>query len=700
MSRSSKYLTPALFMSALSAHAQPIEEIVVNADFRQAELMDIPSSISVIDSQSVSDRGAQHFEHILNLSPNVNLSAGASRGRFIQIRGIGERSQFVDPVNPSVGLLVDGIDYSGVGTAGTLFDVQQVEILRGPQGTRFGNNALAGLVNINTAAPSQDFEAVIQAGAGNYNAQELGGVINGALSETVLGRLAVQQFKGDGYIENTFLNRDNTNNFDELTARGKLRWLASNDLTADLTLFYADIDNGYDAFSLDNDRNTRSDEPGQDRQETYAAALKLAYAGNDRVAFEGQVAFSDSDLEYGFDEDWTFTGFDPIGYTSTDNYLRDRDNLTLDLRLLAGESGRWFGDSTHWVVGFYYEQQEESLAREYTFNPGPFSTRLDTDIAALYLDTETQLNEVLTLIAGVRYERFDADYDDNQGTTESPGDDLWGAQLGLEYLVTDNTLLYLTLSRAEKPGSINGEALANAIFNGFPQDVRDFLSQRLEFDSETLTSYELGLKSSLLDEALQIRASVFYMQRRDMQLNVFVNQGTQFVGYIDNVDQGINYGAEIELDWALNERLSAFAGVGWLETEIDDTFVVNNPDLGPTDQDGRDQAHAPSYQFNIGLHWAMSDNLYARFEVEGRDEFFFSNSHDAQSDAYELANLTLGYQRDNIEITLWGRNIFDTRYEVRGFRFGNDPRNGYATDTFVQLGEPAVFGITGRYSFK
>ena len=701
MFRSSKYLVPALFLSALSTHAQSIEEIVINADFRQAELMDIPSSISVIDSQSVSARGAQHFEHILNLSPNVNLSAGASRGRFIQIRGIGERSQFVDPVNPSVGLLVDGIDYSGVGTAGTLFDVQQVEVLRGPQGTRFGNNALAGLININTQAPSEEFEGVIQAGVGNYNAREIGGVINGALSDTLLARLAVQQFKGDGYIENEFLNRENTNNFDELTARGKLRWLASDDLTADVTLFYADIDNGYDAFSLDNDRNTQSDAPGRDGQETYASAVKLAYTGNERVTIESQVAFSKSDLDYGFDEDWTFVGFDPEDYSQSDNFLRDRDNITIDIRALSNEAGALFGQRTSWVAGIYHEAESEDLSRRPIEDSAPepvFASSFDKRISAVYFDTDTQLTENLSLIAGVRYERFDADYDDNQGTRLSPGDDLWGAQLGLEYLLSDNYLAYFVISRAEKSGSVNGEALAQD--DGSNSFFSTTLRNNREFDSEGLTSYELGFKGSLLDDALNIRVTAFYMQRQDLQLNVFLNQGVDFVGFLDNVDEGSNYGAEVELDWAINRKLSVFAGLGWLETEIDDTFLVRTPDFVLVDQESRDQAHAPSYQFNVGAHIAISDTIYARFEVEGKDEFFFSNSHDAQSDAFELANLTLGYKKDNVEVTLWGRNIFDTRYEVRGFRFGNDPRNDFAPNTFVQLGEPAVFGITGRYSFK
>ena len=106
-----------------------LDTVKVSADFRQLDLMQIPSAITVVDAQAIENRNADHLESILSLAPNVNFAAGSSRGRYFQIRGIGERSQFIDPVNPSVGLIIDGIDMTGLGGAATLFDVEQVEIL-------------------------------------------------------------------------------------------------------------------------------------------------------------------------------------------------------------------------------------------------------------------------------------------------------------------------------------------------------------------------------------------------------------------------------------------------------------------------------------------------------------------------------------------------------------------------------------------
>ena len=132
----------------------------------------------------------------------------------MQLRGIGERSQFVDPVDPSVGLYIDGIDFSGMGNAGTLFDASQVEILRGPQGTAFGASALAGLVNIRSTDPTTDPGVRLRLGASEYGGSTLGLSAGGPLAEGLAARVALERYRSDGYVRNTYLGRDNTNTID------------------------------------------------------------------------------------------------------------------------------------------------------------------------------------------------------------------------------------------------------------------------------------------------------------------------------------------------------------------------------------------------------------------------------------------------------------------------------------------------------
>ena len=237
--------------------AAPLEEVVVTAEFRPMPTAEVPGSVSVLNPQANGDT-INHLDELLSQAANVNVTSGASRARFIQIRGIGERSQFVEPLNASVGLLVDGVDLSGIGGAATLFDIQQVEVLRGPQGTLYGANALAGLINVVTPDATESLSGLLQLDGGNYGARGVGGVVSGPLGDSIGFRLSARQYQDDGFYNNIHLNRDDTNARDESTLRGKIQGDWNNGGSWQLAAGRIHVDNGYDAFSLDNDRNTRS----------------------------------------------------------------------------------------------------------------------------------------------------------------------------------------------------------------------------------------------------------------------------------------------------------------------------------------------------------------------------------------------------------------------------------------------------------
>ena len=301
-----------------------IEEIVVTADFRARSELEMATSVTVMTEAVIKSRSAQHFEELANAIPNVNYASGSNRARFFQIRGIGERSQFVAPLNPSVGFLVDNVDFSGAATIATMMDVEQVEVLRGPQGTRYGANALAGLINVKTNDPQDQFAANLRLGAADYNTQTTSAMVTGPVTETVSARLALGSHRSDGYYENSFLQTRRNNAQDERSIRGKLSAEMSAIWKLDLTLSHVDIDNGYDAFTLDNSRTTLSDEPGRDQQESLALAIDSSWQ-LENFNLKLIVGLADSAMEYGYDEDWTFAGIHPDGYMSRDNYIRDRE---------------------------------------------------------------------------------------------------------------------------------------------------------------------------------------------------------------------------------------------------------------------------------------------------------------------------------------------------------------------------------------
>ncbi|MEM8768505.1 MAG: TonB-dependent receptor plug domain-containing protein [Pseudomonadota bacterium] len=675
-------------VAAQSAQEPPvIEEIVVTSEFRQNTVNRTAASVSVIELGDLQGRALNHLEDVLNQIPNVNVAGGSTRARFYQIRGIGERGQFDEPLNSSVGLLIDGVDFSGIGTAAVLHDVAQVEVLRGPQGTLYGANALAGLMHVRTNDPTQQFEAGLTLDAGNFNARGIGLTVSGPFSETVAGRLAIRQYQDDGFHDNVFLDRSDTNERDELSVRGKLSWTPSDRLDLGLSMAYIDIDNGYDAFSLDNDWNTRSDEPGQDAQESALVSLTAYWDVNDAVVLQGTLGHADSAIDYGYDEDWTFVGFDPNEYSSTDRYERDRQTTTIDLRALSSDGGRIFGGSTDWVLGFYGLTQTVDLTRTYTFLPGPFESTFDIDRVALYGELTTALGEKNRITIGLRGERHEAGYTDSEAVEFDPRDDLWGGRFVFERDLNDATMLYLSATRGYKAGGFNAS-------NSLDPELR-------EFDPETLWNYELGLKGRWFNEALTGRFSLFTMQRDDVQIGTSIvrtrpDGSSEFIQLTSNAAEGTNSGFEAELVWAVTERFELFGNFGFLDTEFKDFVNTSNEDL-----DGEEQAHAPRYQFFVGGEYRHPVGFYARLEVEGKDAFFYSDSRrfsdrpdELRSEPYELVNAALGFERQNWDLRLWGRNLGDEEYRIRGFYFPQDPRDDYTERGWFQFGEPRRYGVT------
>jgi outer membrane receptor protein involved in Fe transport len=685
------------------AAAPQFEEVLVTSQFRNVSTLDLASSVSVLPQAEIQARGADNLDQLLNMAPNVNYAAGASRGRFVQIRGIGERSQFIDPINPSVGLMIDGIDFTGLGLSANTLDIQQVEILRGPQGTLYGANALAGLINLKANDPTDKAMASISSELAEYDTYKVAAVVSGPLTQRLQYRIAAQNNQSNGYVDNDYLNRDDTNAIDETTMRGKLRFESSDSLRVDVSALYLDVDNGYDAFSLDNSRHTLSDQPGWDRQESLAGSVKTLWSGSQVYTVEALVSVADTETEYGYDEDWVYEGFHPDGYSSTDNYERNRDNASVDLRLISKPEHKIFEGKTSWVAGVYFREDDESLLRN-----DWFKSNFKTQNQALYGQLRTTLTHQLDWVTGLRVEQRNADYDDNAGVVSDQDEDLWGGNLSLEYQATDAWFIYGLLSRGYKAGGVNGAIISAAETNPA------IAAEVFEFDTETMLNYELGAKASLLDNHLQLQAALFYQDRDDVQAkqSIFNPDDFSFDDYLDNAAGGKTTGVEWDINYLASDKIRLFANVGWLNAEFEDFLSSSHVDarddftgdtLNPVDLDGREVAHAPQYQFFAGTEISITRYLLLRVEVEGKDEFYFSNSHNEKSAAFELFNARLTYHAANWDIALWGRNLTDKEYYTRGFyfsnQFGNNPDNGYAPEVYHQFAEPRIFGVSANYNF-
>jgi outer membrane receptor protein involved in Fe transport len=683
-----------------------IERIEIKGEILPTSQNDAANSVDIIDPELIKKTGAVHIQDVLQSVGNINYASGSSRARFFQVRGIGERSQFVDPVNPSVGVAIDGIDYTDMAHAATLFDIEQVEIFKGPQGTNIGANALAGFINLTSTAPGTKNDSKLSASLGNYGYTQLAFANGGKVSSKLDYRVSINKTDGNGYIDNTYLNKDDTNGFDELSIRAKFDARISKYWQSQWIFHQFDINNGYDAFSLDLDRTTLSDEPGFDNNETQAIGIDNQYTKFEDFDVRVFASNTQSDLAYGYDEDWaygsynedwTFSGIHEDGYASTDHYFRDRMANQLDVSLS--------GKNKNWVVGLYTQQKSTDLTRQYTWLSGDFTSEYDVTNIALYGEGRYTLTSDIEVSAGLRVENYDGDYLDSNAVDTNTQETMWGGHISASKTYSDTSMAYFRVSRGFKAGGINGEALAKLQDDSLAR-FHGELIQNQSFEAESLLNYELGGKYLSKDSNLSAQFTLFYSSRDNMQIKQWLTDNQDvpvFVGYLSNAPTGANYGAETQVSYNVNASFDVFASFAALKTEVQNFDRIEvNAESGNEEQvkiDGRAQAHAPEYQYQVGANWAFSNNWLLNLTVQGKDAYFYSYSHDEMSEAVTLVNASIVYSDTWGDITFWGRNLSDEEYGVRGFYFGNDPRDGYTAKNYEQFGEPRVFGVTFNYLF-
>jgi iron complex outermembrane recepter protein len=688
---------PLTALAAADTPSGELDEIVVTSTLRSQSLVDTPGSISVLDAQALRDAGQQHFEDILPLVPNLNWAGDTSRPRYFQIRGIGELQQYQGAPNPSVAFLIDDIDFSGLGSAATLFDVDHIEVLHGPQGTLYGANALAGLIYVKSADPTESFYARAELDAGTYNERSYGAVLSGPVAALDSAfRFSVQRYTSDGFYYNAYLNRHDTDARDEVTLRGRWRFQPSEDWRIDMSVLRTQMDNGYDAFAIDNTRTTESDHPSLDRQYSTGVSLRSTYSGIAPLTFTSIATYANSNIAYGYDGDWGNPQlWAPYTYDYTEYQVRHRSTRSLEFRL---GNGAQHGFS--WLVGVYGFELRESLTDT---SAGRYVDPLDTTgeansssltvissdyrsrSGALYLQLDDELTARLHASVGVRAERHTSLYNDlttnlaepSTSNHFSPDDNLWGGQATLDFKLTNDQNVYALISRGYKASGFN-------LSPGLPQD-------QLSFSPEWDLNYEIGHKAKWAEARLRMETSLFYMARHHEQLftgeQLDPTNPDTFIFYTGNAASGFNYGLESTLSWNATRDLEIGGSLGLLQSRYHG-FVQNDVVLPD-----RALPHAPPWQASLNATWRDPRGPYARLDVTGMGAFYYDlPPNDTRSSAYGLVNGKLGWANGRFEVYLWGRNLLDKNYTVRGFYFGDEPPN-FPNKLYVQLGEPRNGGV-------
>ena len=695
--------TAEFFVVRLHSKILKAPEVIVEGGLAEETLSEAAASITVLGRRRLQEANGHHFQNLTPAVPNLNWAGGTSRPRYFQIRGMGDNSHFVGekPPNFLVGFVLDGVDLSGLGTAGVLFDLDRVEIFKGPQSTIFGPNAMAGLINLQSTDPSSLSSHGVTVSRGSDDLLHAAATVNVPLNEQLAIRVGYHEARSNGFRNNVFLDRDDSNRRWENFARAKVRYTLDSGLQLLGTLFRAGLNNGYDAWAPDNNEEltTHSDNPGKDHQETTAFSLKgevpLKSLGVDIVSI---TAYSETALEYSFDGDWgndeEFWRREPYnldpeqdGWTNDffDRTLRERTTFTQEARLLKSA----LGGNGKAIVGAYFKALEESDdATSWVFGssiPIDHNSTFEVNNLAFYGQYSRDLGAAVKLAFNLRLDHNATSYQgvtqDEDGVEFDVAQWLRGGKLALTYRLASGGTIYGAVSRGYRSGGVN-------------QNPR--LSERNRpFDPEYATNFEMGFRAG--GTAL----TLFHTLRSDQQVSLSSQQRpddpNSFSFYTGNAARGRSSGIELEQSYRPLSGVHLFGSLGYLKTHLD-RYTIETDD-GPETRGDRAAAHAPNYTFSLGGEYRHRSGLEARLALTGMDQFFYSDSHDQVSEPYQLVNAHLAYERAAWSVQLWGRNLLDERYGVRGFYFGLEPPN-YADKLYKTYGDPRQVGVrlTTRFS--
>jgi len=397
------------------------------------------------------------------------------------------------------------------------------------------------------------------------------------------------------------------------------------------------------------------------------------------------TTFADSDIVASFDGDWgNDTDWGAAGpYDYFSETRRERRTLAEDLRL----SGR-AGERLDWIAGAWLQRLEEGnhVADDGLYLADSFVRLLDSRYratsAALYAQADFAWSPETTLTAGLRLEERDARYADSDGLAFDPRDRMWGGELSLTHRLDDKQSLWASLGRGYRAGGFN-------IGTSVPQD-------RQQFAPEYLWSVEAGWKGSSEGGNASADLNVYFMRREHLQVATSLQSDPEdpltFIFLTDNADSGEAFGLESSAAIVLGERVTLEAMLSWMDTRF------HGYEFGERDLEGREFAHAPEWKAALAATWRHPAGWMARLDLSGEAGFYFDTSHDQRSDSRFLASLRTGFEAERWSVELWGRNLFDERYPVRGFYFGNEPPD-FPTRLYLRWGDPRQVGLTARYSF-
>ncbi len=698
------------------AESLQLEEVVVTAQKRAESVQDIPVAITAISAETLENMGLNSFEDLTKVSPSLTITENNNKNENpIALRGIGTFS-FSIGVEPSVAVVIDEIPVARSGGAfNNLADIERIEVLRGPQSTLFGKNASAGVINIVTKDPSEDLETTFEVSATDDNEYRTSGAVSGMLTDNLGARLSAYYGDREGHINN-LTDGSKLNGSVSKGARAKVVWDASDALKA---TFIGEYNNSVDHCCVrpfryvspdaqqlgfipqsdwlpgitpsDTNTNVRMDGSHRSDSSDWLASVKLDYDLGE-YTISSITGYRNWDYKWAIDFDFTdaFTLNQAGPYNTT--------QLTQEIRVTSPAS-----DILEYVAGLYYTDTKN----ERSFERGPvFASKwtgtADSETYAVFGQGKWTLTDDLSLITGLRYhhEKISTSFDDqlpdrscSTGCVGSADDDVILGKLALQYFTSDDVMFFGSYTRGYK-----GQAFD--IASSFNQDSADN-----PVKAETSDAFELGVKSTLFDNRVQLNATLFLNSYTDFQAQGgrVLDDGNIEVK-LNNVGDLETKGLELDAVGLVTENFQVNVGLAYTNATIKEfkgadcypgqTLAQGCAPINPAvpssrpvqDLSGKDLSNSPDWKLTLGGDYqiplaSMSFDGFLNFSYKWQDEVNFSlaNSPLTVEDSYGVFNLSAGIvsKDDSYKLTVFVNNLFDKNYvdgiaDVR-FLFGNEP---------------------------
>ncbi len=688
-----------------------LEEIIVTAQKREQNIQEAPVSVTAFSGDALRQLNLTDSVDVATQTPNFSIGTpvGAGNNPSIVLRGVG-LNDFSDNNESNIAVYVDEIYQSAMaGLTFQLFDVERVEVLRGPQGTLYGRNATGGLVHYVTKKPTADFDAYGDLTFGSYSQIKFEGAVGGG-TERVSARLSVASNQADGYVTNRV--GKNPNDADNIAIRGQVLFQLADQWSLLLNGHYADSDalaaayqhegtagDGFDFFGYrDTDGDPWAgdyDRVGPLKIRSKGGFFDLTYQGENF----GMKWITGVENVKKFHQEDTDAGNVDFGAGSLvrPDFAAKTDQVTSELRFF-GDTGQ-----LNWVAGVYYFDNEVDGTGTRLDLGGLYDINFDvtylqnTTSYAAFGQVEFALNDQWSLIGGIRYTNEDKDYTyinretnfgafvyefspRTAGDLTNQSEDVVTGKVGLNFNINDDVLLFGSISSSFKSGGFNAGFLDPSL-----------ALENLPYGKEELISYEVGMKSTFAGGRARFNATAFYYDYTDLQALTF--EGVS--AFISNASDASIKGAEFEFFANPTDALELGIGLGLLDAKADGIGLPDGSVLK-----NRNLVLAPDVQLNgIGRYTIPIGNGALTFQLDtnysSKTYFDIVNQEIASQKAYWVWNGAITYRfNDNFQVSAWGKNLFEKEYKVYTFDFSD-----FFGLNQQMYGPPRWWGITFRYQY-